>query len=71
MAGEGAPIKIKAVAKLEKYDDNCTEKDINAGKAKPFEVLQSEDILVDPTREQLEKLEAMGVIIPKEAWEQV
>ncbi len=71
MAGEVNKITIKATAKLEKFDDNITKEDIETGKAEPYEILSSEDVLTDPTKEQLLKLQNMGLKIPKEAWEQV
>ena len=70
-SGEGAQIRIKATAKLEKFDDSVKKEDIEQGKAQPYEVLNSQDVLVDPTREQLLKLQAMGLKIPQEAWDQV
>ncbi len=71
MADEGAKIKIKATAKLEKFDNNAKKEDIEKGVAKPYETLSSEDVLVDPTRDQLLKLQQMGLKIPKEIWDQV
>ncbi len=71
MAGEGAKIRIKATAKLEKFDDNVKKEDIEKGVVTPYETLSSEDVLVDPTREQLLKLQQMGLKIPKEIWDQV
>ncbi len=71
MAKEVNKIAIKATAKLEKFDDKATKQDIETGKAEPYETLNSEDVLTDPTKEQLLKLQNMGLKIPKEAWEQV
>ena len=34
---------MKAIIKIEKYDDNVTQEDIIEGKAKPKEILYSED----------------------------
>jgi len=70
MAKEGGQITIKAVAKLEKFKDGVTKEDIDKGLAKPYEVLNSE-MLVDPTKEELTRLQVMGMQIPQEAWDQV
>jgi len=69
MAGEGAQIKLQATAKLEKYPVGTKSEDIRTGKVKPEEVLNSEDILVDPTEAQLKRLEKMGMKIAPEIWE--
>ena len=71
MSGEKTRVKVKAVAKLEKYADGVTEEDIKSGKAKCLETTFSEDILVDPDKETLMKLQSMGVEIPKEIWDKV
>ena len=71
MAKEISKVKVKAVAKIEKYDDNVSQADIKSGKAKPTETVFSEDVLIDPTLKILKEMEASGVVIPKEVWEKV
>jgi hypothetical protein len=69
MAGEFNKIKVKAIAKIEKYAPGTPEEDIISGKAVPEVMETSQDILVDPTMETLRELELMGLQIPPEAWE--
>lgn len=66
MAGESGKIYVQATAKLEKYPVGTKKEDIKSGKVKPEEVIQSEDILVDPTENQLRILENMGIKITPE-----
>ena len=71
MANEISKVRVKAVAKIEKYGDDVSQADIKSGKAKPIETVFSEDVLIDPTLKTLKEMEALGVIIPKEVWEKV
>lgn len=69
MAGESTKIKVKAVAKLEKYGPGVKKEDIESGKAIPDEIITSDDVLIDPDEETLNTLQNMGFHIPPKAWE--
>ncbi len=71
MAKEENMITIKAVAKLEKYDDSCKKEDIEQGKVKPYEVIRSGQEIKNPTVAQIEQLEKMGMYIDKSDKEKV
>jgi len=71
MAGEFTKIRVKAIAKLEKYPVGTTEEDIKLGKVKPEEVIQSEDILISPTEDVIRNLQQMGFKISPEIIEKV
>jgi hypothetical protein len=45
MSKESAKLAFKAVAKVDKYADGVTQEQIDSGEAKPFETVESEDIL--------------------------
>ncbi len=63
MAEEKTKLRVKAVAKVEKYDDDCTENDILMGVAIPYETVVSEDVFVDATPEQIEMFKKAGIKI--------
>lgn len=69
MAGEGAKIKISAMARLEKYPVGADPEDIRAGRIQPEEVITSEDVLVDPDERKLSMLRDMGYNVPQEAFD--
>jgi len=69
MAGEGAKIRISAVARLEKYPVGADPEDIRAGRIQPEEVITSEDVLVDPDERKLNMLRDMGYDVPREAFD--
>jgi len=71
MAGEQNKISIKAVAKLEKYDDKCSQEDIKQGKVKPYETLQSKDMLIEPTEENIKRLQDIGMAVDPEVIKQM
>ena len=45
MNNETTSLKMKAIVKLERYDDGVTEEDIRNGLAKPIEVIEYEEDL--------------------------
>ncbi len=53
-------IKVTVKTRLEKYPEGVSQEDINTGRIKPIEVIESEDILV-PTPDQLQELQTMGL----------
>jgi hypothetical protein len=70
MADEGMKLRISAVAKLEKYAPGVSSEDIHSGKAKPIEVITSEDVLTDPDETKLKMLQDMGYNITKDMLDQ-
>ena len=68
MADEGMQLRVSANARLEKYAVGTTSEDIKSGKAKPVEVIVSEDVMVDPDESKLKILQDMGYDVPEEAW---
>lgn len=54
MAEETMGIMVKMKAKVEKYADDITQEQIDAGTAVPYEVVEIDDVVV--TREQAEEL---------------
>ena len=55
MQEESMQIKVKMKAKVEKYADDVTQEEIDAGTAVPYEVVEIDDDVV-VTREQAEEL---------------
>lgn len=57
---EGLGVRITAIGRLEKYSPGTNPEDIASGRAKPEEVVMTEDVITDPTPERVKVLKEMG-----------